>query len=102
MPPPTPHTPEGMSIPESPVPSSLSVSPLGDVKNEQGTIEYWEVDWENDPQNARNWTFAQKWTAVSIVRFRVLALYILAELTSRILFLLRYPCTPLSPRCPAP
>ena len=24
-------------------------------------------DWENDPDNARNWSFGKKWTAVGIV-----------------------------------
>ena len=26
-----------------------------------------EVDWENDPDNARNWSFGKKWTAIAIV-----------------------------------
>lgn len=26
-----------------------------------------EDDWENDPDNARNWSFEKKWTAVGIV-----------------------------------
>ena len=26
-----------------------------------------EVDWENDPDNARNWSFGRKWTAIAIV-----------------------------------
>jgi len=27
-----------------------------------------EDDWAMDPENARNWSFGKKWTAVSIVR----------------------------------
>ena len=27
-----------------------------------------EDDWENDPENARNWSTRKKWTAVCIVR----------------------------------
>jgi len=27
-----------------------------------------EDDWENDPENARNWSSRKKWTAVCIVR----------------------------------
>ena len=57
-----------MPVTESPTSPSLCESPLREVKNEQETIKYWDDDWENDPQNARNWTVAQKWTAVSIVR----------------------------------
>ncbi|KAF5381298.1 hypothetical protein D9615_008391 [Tricholomella constricta] len=30
-------------------------------------LENLEDDWENDPDNARNWSFSRKWTAVSIV-----------------------------------
>lgn len=26
-------------------------------------------DWENDPENARNWSFRKKWTTVGIVSF---------------------------------
>lgn len=29
-----------------------------------------EDDWENDPENARNWSTRKKWTAVYIVRRR--------------------------------
>lgn len=32
-------------------------------------VENLEEDWENDPDNARNWSFRRKWTAVGIVRF---------------------------------
>ena len=31
-------------------------------------LENIEDDWENDPENARNWSTVQKWTAVGIVR----------------------------------
>jgi len=33
-------------------------------ENEKDAIE---DDWENDPENARNWSFRKKWTTVSIV-----------------------------------
>lgn len=26
-----------------------------------------EVEWENDPDNARNWSFGRKWTAIAFV-----------------------------------
>ena len=26
-----------------------------------------EIDWENDPDNARNWSFRRKWTTIAIV-----------------------------------
>ena len=26
-----------------------------------------DVSWENDPDNARNWSFGKKWTAIAIV-----------------------------------
>ncbi|KNZ78710.1 hypothetical protein J132_10815 [Termitomyces sp. J132] len=32
-------------------------------------LENEEHDWENDPENARNWSWGEKWTAVSIVSF---------------------------------
>ncbi|KAG5733252.1 hypothetical protein E4T56_gene20850 [Termitomyces sp. T112] len=32
-------------------------------------LENEEHDWENDPENARNWSWGKKWTAVSIVSF---------------------------------
>lgn len=66
-----------MSAQEHSFPLNLSETPPGDVKNEQGTVEYREDDWQNDSQNARNWPVAQKWTAVAIVHFRFLALYVL-------------------------
>lgn len=43
-------------------------SALPDDKIEEA-IENREEDWENDPENARNWSTAKKWTAVSIVSF---------------------------------
>jgi len=33
-------------------------------------IENLEDDWENDPDNPRNWSPSRKWTAVSVVRLR--------------------------------
>lgn len=80
--------------------SALGGSPLAEFKDEQGTIEYREDDWENDPQNARTWTLPLKWTTVSIVRLCSLASYVL-ELTSGIHFPSRYLCILLSTRCPA-
>ena len=62
-----------MPIPDSPVPFSVSETPLDEVGGEQGVVGFQEDDWENDPQNARNWTSAQKWAAVSIVRPRFLS-----------------------------
>lgn len=35
---------------------------------EAEAIENLEEDWECDPENARNWPAAKKWTAVAIVR----------------------------------
>ena len=31
-------------------------------------LENLEEDWENDPENPRNWSQKKKWTAVSAVR----------------------------------
>ena len=72
-----------MSVQESSVSSHLPVSqtPSGEVKNEQEAIKYGEDDWEDDPQNARNWTMLQKWTAVAIASLLFLDSYVL-ELTS--------------------
>ncbi len=42
-------------------------SALPEDKVEEG-FENIEDDWENDPENARNWSTVQKWTAVGIVR----------------------------------
>lgn len=44
-----------------------SALPEDKVEEERENIE---DDWENDPENARNWSFGRKWTAVSIVRSR--------------------------------
>jgi len=41
-------------------------SAIPDDKVEEA-LENVEDDWENDPDNARNWSFGRKWTAVSIV-----------------------------------
>ena len=89
-----------MSVQDSSISSHLGGSPHGEAKKEQQIIQYGEDDWENDPQNPRNWTSVQKWTAVGVVRFRFLASYHW-ELTSGISFQFRYPCILLSPRCPA-
>lgn len=34
----------------------------------EAVLENAEDDWENDPDNARNWNSRKKWTAVFIVR----------------------------------
>ncbi|KAG6849851.1 hypothetical protein H0H93_004345 [Arthromyces matolae] len=36
-------------------------------KINQVTEDFDEDDWEHDPNNARNWSFGRKWTAVAIV-----------------------------------
>lgn len=41
-------------------------SALPEDKREEA-FENLEDDWENDPENARNWTSRRKWTAVAIV-----------------------------------
>ena len=86
LPSPATHMLERMSVAESPVSPSLGKSPLCKFKNEQETIEYQDDDWHNDSQNPKNWTSAQKWTVVSIVR-RFLPSYV-SELTSGISFTL--------------
>lgn len=54
-------------LPLEPVLPGHGESALPEDKLEEA-IENLEDDWENDPQNARNWSFGQKWTAVAIVR----------------------------------
>lgn len=39
----------------------------------QEALENEADDWENDPENARNWSWGSKWTAVSIVRHTLLS-----------------------------
>ena len=51
--------------------ASHGESALPDDKVEEA-IENREEDWENDPENARNWSLMKKWTAVSIVRAVIL------------------------------
>ncbi|RDB30839.1 hypothetical protein Hypma_005829 [Hypsizygus marmoreus] len=34
---------------------------------EEEAVENVEDDWEDDPENARNWSFRRKWTAVAII-----------------------------------
>ena len=80
-----------MSITEDPVSAGLAEPPLREVKTAQETIKCQDDDWESDPQNARNWTFAQKWTAVLVVCLRFLILYVL-ELSSGIPVHIRYRC----------
>ncbi|GLB42015.1 putative multidrug resistance protein 4 [Lyophyllum shimeji] len=56
------HAEEG-SLPPGHDDSAL---PKDKEKVEQA-VENVEDDWENDPENARNWSFGKKWTAVSVV-----------------------------------
>ena len=47
------------------VPGSEEVDvPKDKIEEALGNLE---VDWENDPDNARNWSFGRKWTAIAIV-----------------------------------
>ena len=44
-------------------------STFSDSKDKiENAIDNLEDDWENDPENARNWSTRKKWTAVCIVR----------------------------------
>jgi len=43
-------------------------SAIPEDKHEE-KIEILEDDWENDPENARNWPNGRRWTAMCIVRF---------------------------------
>lgn len=38
--------------------------PQGEVEEALGKLE---LEWENDPDNARNWSFEKKWTVIAIV-----------------------------------
>lgn len=40
------------------------VVPKDKIEEALGNLE---VDWENDPDNARNWSFRRKWTVIAIV-----------------------------------
>ncbi|KAF8068729.1 major facilitator superfamily domain-containing protein [Lyophyllum atratum] len=51
---------------ERPMSPGHGESALPEDKVEEA-VENVEDDWENDPENARNWSFGKKWTAVSIV-----------------------------------
>lgn len=42
-------------------------SAIPEDKKEEA-LENKEDDWENDPDNARNWPAVQRWTAMAIVR----------------------------------
>lgn len=37
--------------------------PKDKIENALGNLD---VNWENDPDNARNWSFGRKWTAIAI------------------------------------
>ncbi|KAG6831201.1 hypothetical protein H0H87_005917 [Tephrocybe sp. NHM501043] len=51
---------------DRPISPGNGESALPEDKIEE-VIEDETDDWENDPENARNWTFGRKWTAVAIV-----------------------------------
>ena len=38
--------------------------PKDKIEDALGTLD---VNWENDPDNARNWSIGRKWTAIAIV-----------------------------------
>jgi hypothetical protein len=47
-------------------------STLSDSEDKiEKAVDNLEYDWENDPENARNWSTHKKWTAVCIVRRRL-------------------------------
>jgi hypothetical protein len=50
-----------------PVPQGHGESALPEDKSEE-ELENLEDDWENDPDNPRNWPSGKKWRAVCIVR----------------------------------
>ncbi|PPR01247.1 hypothetical protein CVT24_006011 [Panaeolus cyanescens] len=54
-----------------PVAPGHGESAIPEDKNEEA-IENLEDDWENDPDNARNWPTIQRWTSMSIVSFYTL------------------------------
>jgi hypothetical protein len=73
------HVPSNEKSPVTPeLPSKFHAghgeSALPDDKVEEA-LENREEDWENDPENARNWSLTKKWTAVSIVRAVVRQFY---------------------------
>ena len=65
------ETPSPNAMPHSPASSITHVPESEEVDVPKDKIEEalgnLEVDWENDPDNARNWSFGRKWTAIAIV-----------------------------------
>src|SRR5882757_1367415 len=60
--------PSSSTMQYSPTSSVTRISEDEEVNVPKNEIEKaLEVDWENDPDNARNWSFGRKWTAVAIV-----------------------------------
>ena len=57
-------------------------------------IDSLEDDWENDPENARNWPTRKKWTAVCIVRRRF-DLFFLGSMEFHISVLLTFRSQPI-------
>ena len=68
------ETPSLNTIPHSHTSSITHVAESKEVdlpKNEiEEALGNLEVEWENDPDNARNWSFGRKWTAIAIVSTR--------------------------------
>ena len=53
-----------------------SESTLPNLEDEiEKAVANQEDDWENDPENARNWSTRKKWTAACIVRRRLLIFF---------------------------
>jgi hypothetical protein len=65
------ETPSPNAIPHSFTSSITHVAESEEVDVPKDKIEdalgNLEVDWENDPDNARNWSSGRKWTAIAIV-----------------------------------
>ena len=89
-----------MSLDVEPTPPALPVTPAGSVKlndkmlhevDVQPALEKLEDDeWENGPDNPRNWPPRRKWTAIVIVN----AFQILYQRIQLFFFFLhRYRCT---------
>lgn len=65
------ETPSPNAMPHSHTSSTTHVAEIEEVDIPKDKIEEalgnLEVDWENDPDNARNWSFRKKWTTIAIV-----------------------------------
>ena len=64
------ETPSPNAMPHSYTSSTTHVAESEEVDVPRDKIEEalgnLEVDWDNDPDNARNWSFGRKWTAIAI------------------------------------